>query len=414
MESPIFAAGAGLIGLTAGLAIVRQGAVYGTNALKRRMLVSLEIPSKDQSYTWLLEWLSKHKSTGRKSLIDRFVSDKHHQLAVETTFKRNPNGSVASTFTFVPGPGMHFFKYKNAWFKVERHRERTMIDLKSGTPWETLTITGLSRDRELLHEILQESKEMALLREIGKTVVFTSYGPDWRPFGNPRGKRPLESVILDSNTFDILKDIKTFLKSESWYHARGIPYRRGYLLHGPPGSGKTSLIQAIAGSLDYNICLLNLSERGMTDDRLAHLMNNVPSNSLILLEDVDAAFPDRNKLEAQKGHSSMTFSGLLNALDGVAASEERIIFMTTNYLDRLDSALTRPGRVDIQMFVGNATRNQALSLFTHFYGDEQLGIEFVTNLEKQNLIGTLSPARLQGHFIKHRDDPFAASLAINV
>jgi chaperone BCS1 len=73
----------------------------------------------------------------------------------------------------------------------------------------------------------------------------------------------------------------------------GIPYRRGYLLYGPPGSGKSSFIQALAGKLSYNICLLNLSQRGLMDDKLNHLLMNAPERSFILLEDVDAAFNKR-------------------------------------------------------------------------------------------------------------------------
>ena len=73
----------------------------------------------------------------------------------------------------------------------------------------------------------------------------------------------------------------------------GIPYRRGYLLHGPPGSGKTSFIQALAGSLSYDICVLNLSERGLADDKLFHLLSNAPERSFVLIEDVDAAFNKR-------------------------------------------------------------------------------------------------------------------------
>jgi chaperone BCS1 len=81
------------------------------------------------------------------------------------------------------------------------------------------------------------------------------------------------------------------------YVYEGIPYRRGMLLHGPPGSGKSSFIQALAGSLDYNICILNLSERGLTDDKLNHLMINAPERSFILLEDVDAAFTGRTSTD---------------------------------------------------------------------------------------------------------------------
>ena len=73
----------------------------------------------------------------------------------------------------------------------------------------------------------------------------------------------------------------------------GIPYRRGYLLHGPPGSGKSSFIQALAGSLSYDICLLNLSERGLGDDKLNHLLSNAIDRSIILIEDIDAAFNKR-------------------------------------------------------------------------------------------------------------------------
>lgn len=82
-------------------------------------------------------------------------------------------------------------------------------------------------------------------------------------------------------------------RDKSCVFLKGIPYRRGYLLHGPPGSGKSSFIQALAGSLSYDICLLNLSERGLTDDKLNYLMSNAPERSFILIEDVDAAFNKR-------------------------------------------------------------------------------------------------------------------------
>lgn len=75
----------------------------------------------------------------------------------------------------------------------------------------------------------------------------------------------------------------------------GIPYRRGYLLHGPPGCGKSSYITALAGELERGICVLNLSERGLTDDRLNHLLAVAPQQTIILLEDIDAAFASREE-----------------------------------------------------------------------------------------------------------------------
>lgn len=73
--------------------------------------------------------------------------------------------------------------------------------------------------------------------------------------------------------------------------------------------------------------------------------------------------------------SGVTFSGLLNALDGVASSEERIIFMTTNHIERLDDALIRPGRVDLKEYIGDATPQQAKRLFVRFYGSARHSTE---------------------------------------
>ena len=134
---------------------------------------------------------------------------------------------------------------------------------------------------------------IACLKEEGKTTVYTNWGSEWRPFGNPRKHRPLNSVILDQGISDkILQDVIEWKSSNIWYVDRGIPYRRGYLLHGPPGSGKSSFIMALAGHLNYNICILNLAERGLTDDRLALALSCVPpqvSVSQLLLHECESA-----------------------------------------------------------------------------------------------------------------------------
>ena len=108
----------------------------------------------------------------------------------------------------------------------------------------------------------------------------------------------------------IVGDVQEFVRSVSWYRDRGIPYRRGYLLHGPPGCGKTSFITALAGQLEYSICVLNLSDRSMNDDRLQHRLADAPDNSIILLEDVDAAFVSREETSvndaAYKGLNRLT------------------------------------------------------------------------------------------------------------
>lgn len=384
---------------------MQKGLKQGLHLAKRRLLVSLEIPSKDHSYTWVLKWMERQQAVGLRTML------KSHELAVETNFVRRENGSTETHFALLPGPGKHYFRYQGAWFQVERQRATKMIDLKSGSPWETVMLTTLSRDRKLFPRILEEAKSLALSSEEGKTVIYASYGPEWRPSGIPRRKRPLASVVLqDSISDQILGDVKRFMAGGKWYYDRGIPYRRGYLLYGPPGSGKTSYILALAGELDYNICVLNLSERGMTDDRLSHLLSHAPPRSLILLEDIDAAFTKRSQSDSQGYQGMVTFSGLLNALDGVTSTEERIIFMTTNHMEKLDPALIRPGRVDAKMLIDNVSTSQAKKLFLRFYeNEENLAESFVQALVKEDgTMRTLSAAQIQGHFVIHRDNPQAA------
>ncbi|KAI5954230.1 BCS1 [Candida jiufengensis] len=397
-NNPYFAAGGGLMLLGTGLALARSGIVKSSGFLYRQMLVDLEIPSKDKSYLWFLEWMSKHKKR----------SSRH--LSVETNVITHDNGAISTNFSLVPGPGKHLIRYKGAFMLVNRERSGKLLDMTNGTPFETVTLTTLYRDRYLFNDLLYEAKAMALKAREGKTVIFTSWGPEWRPFGQPRSKRLIGSVILDEGIADtILNDVKDFLVSGEWYHKRGIPYRRGYLLYGPPGSGKTSFIQALAGELDYNICILNLSENNLTDDRLNHLMNHIPNRSILLLEDVDAAFNKKREQSNDQGfNNGVTFSGLLNALDGVASAEECITFMTTNHPERLDPALLRPGRVDFKVLINNATEYQIRKMFLRFYENEdKLCEEFIAKFRKLNL-KNISTAQLQGLFVYNKRDPKAS------
>ena len=405
------------------------------------MLVDVEISVRDESYQWFLHWMTAHQrsqlvrngpeaaqevqSAGRSGILSRILSritPRAHHLSITTEKVEQPNGAVKTVFALVPGPGRHLLKYKNAFLLVNRVRETKSMDLQMGRPWETVSLTTLYSQRHVFEDIFAEAYRLAARSAEGKTAVFLSRGPSWEQFGEPRRKRPLASVILDEGIKErIVTDVKDFLSSSKWYYDRGIPYRRGYLLHGPPGSGKSSFVQALAGELDYNIAMLNLSERGLTDDRLNHLLSIIPRRSLVLLEDADAAFTNRRTQTDSDGYkgANVTFSGLLNALDGVASAEERLLFLTTNHVERLDNALIRPGRVDMILHLGEATRWQVDHLWDRFYadldGEGYFKRQFLRQLEGLGLIesadGTktsarqgVSPAALQGLFLYNKGD----------
>ena len=346
-------------------------------------------------------------------LLRRFTPGIHH-LSMQTSRGTLPNGTQQTQFSLVPGPGNHILRYRNAFIWVQRERKGNAVEITSGSPFETTTLTTLYRDRHIFADLFEEAHALAEQGNEGKTKIYIPEYANWKEFGSPKRKRPLESVTLAEGVKEgVYNDVQAFLGARNWYMDRGIPYRRGYLLYGPPGTGKTSFIQALAGELDYNIAMLNLSQKGIVDDALNHLLTNIPPRTLVLLEDADAAFTNRRQVD-DDGYSgaNVTFSGLLNALDGVASAEERLVFLTTNHVDRLDEALVRPGRVDMTIKLDNATQSQAEHMWDRFYADQDpegsLRTTFIARLSEQGILGKVSTAQLQGLFLYNKDDPNGA------
>lgn len=396
-DNAYFGAGFGLAGVGALAAVSRKASQFSLILFRRYYMTTVEVTCKDKSFDWLLHWLTRRGDKGHKT----------QHLTVETSFKEADSGKIMTKYDYQPSVGTHFMKFNRTWVKVERTRENRLSE-----PWETVQLTTLGKNTDLFNEILEDARTLALEEFSGKTVMYTCIGLEWKPFGHPRQPRPLNSVVLKEGLSDtIANDVKDFIHNPDWYRARGIPYRRGYLLHGPPGCGKTSYITALAGELQYSICVLNLSDRSMSDDRLAHRLADAPENSIILLEDVDAVFVSRDDAKtkmnenAYQGLNRLTLSGLLNAIDGVTSTEGRILFMTTNYADRLDPALIRPGRVDRKVFIGHCDHYQLKQMFSRFYPDAK---EELVNEFADKVIGLESPvsaAQIQGFFMFSKDNP---------
>lgn len=292
----------------------------------------------------------------------------------------------------------------------------------------------VARNNAILKQLVLQAKKEYEAEAVHRIqIYFADAHGSWR-WTDSRHKRPMSSIVLNPGVKEmLLDDARDFLRSEKWYADRGIPFRRGYLLHGVPGSGKSSLIHALAGQLQLDIYVVSLSASWISDNTLTTLMGRVPARCVLLLEDLDAAFvrsttreDDDNTTEGEEdkgnngsagttdsfpnftsgfssssgssggfssayGYSNgrsgkrsrysrsdglsdmntLSLSGLLNALDGVAASEGRLLFATTNHLERLDPALCRPGRMDVWVEFKNASRWQAEALFRNFFPSEE-------------------------------------------
>lgn len=240
-----------------------------------------------------------------------------------------------------PGYGMHRFFYKGTIVWLQHELEDQGIRGKVSV----LNVKTLGRNTKAIRSLINEAIDLANEEQFGRTPIFINndHGNWYRI--NTVAKRPSASVFLKRGLMEtILGDAAEFLDTRNWYNQRGIPYRRGYLLYGPPGNGKTTIIRALASELNLPIYALVLSGEDLTDDRLANALGRVPDPCVVVLEDFE-------KLNLEK--TNITMSGLLNAIDGPLASEGRILILTANDISTFHPSLLRPGRIDEQWEILN-------------------------------------------------------------
>ncbi|PIA55830.1 hypothetical protein AQUCO_00700271v1 [Aquilegia coerulea] len=186
-------------------------------------------------------------------------------------------------------------------------------------------------------------------------------GRDGGVWGSTNLNHPstFDTLAMDINLKkEVLEDLDRFVKRKEFYKRVGKPWKRGYLLYGPPGTGKSSLIAAMANYLHFNIYDMELKSI-YSNSQLRKLLVATRNRSILVIEDIDCSveFKDRTSTERASNGDQFTLSGLLNFIDGLWSScgDERIIVFTTNYKDRLDPALLRPGRMDMHIHMSYCT-----------------------------------------------------------
>ncbi|NNE79042.1 MAG: AAA family ATPase [Silicimonas sp.] len=381
LESEFFVGGLalGLLGLAAGVVRLVWRGLSGL--CLRRLTVTVMVDNRVAEFLHLLDWLDHSGALGRAR---RF----------RLTWI---GGRGAQRASFAPALGVHWFVLDGQL--VQLHREMSdKARTGKGTPLETLTLTlPLGRRKTIERWIVAGAELDANRSRIGPTLHIFADGY-WTQAGEVV-HRPVSSLVAeDDRVATMLEDLRWFYGARDWYVDRGVPWRRGYLLHGPPGTGKSSAIRAAASELGLGLAILDLGRRTLTDDQLCEALVQAPEDAVLVFEDIDAAFIERAAGEVSTG---ISFSGLLNALDGVAAQEGRALFMTTNHLDRLDPALIRPGRADVHLKLGLVGAEQAALLFLRFFPEETaLADRFRNRLGDRRY----SPAELQGWLLAHASD----------
>lgn len=298
---------------------------------------------------------------------------------------------------------------------------------------------------DIFSELNFEKKEVEKSKS-SKMKIYTYVNGDWSY--TKCKARTYDTIYLPIRMKKLItSEMDKFICFDKIFRENGIPYKKGFLFYGPPGTGKTSLVKALAYTYDIPIYIFDINNGSVNDENISKIINSISGkgNRILLFEDIDSAFSDKEELKCQikngdngnnkkdNDNSSkkyLTYSGLLNALDGVTSGHDgTIMIMTTNYYEKLGQALIRPGRIDfcleltfcdydqiVEMTKNMITKSYKIIeeeiisderkniLFSNPYNYDELIVEinkFATNLTNDQRKSTVKPCELQTYILRY-------------
>ena len=240
--------------------------------IREHFVSSVEIRQDDELYNYVMAWVSKQHFSRQtpqsiagiktdSNLIyiedddddddelkqeDSVLADQDLDRSFDDYWMAITHKDKFKPIRYTPSAGVHFFKYKSRTLTFRRIKEEKSI-VFWGSMSESIHISCFGRNPRVLKDLLEDAQKSYLDRDGDKTVIYratrSGSGSDseWQRCMS-RASRPLSTVVLDAGQKQaVIDDVKDYLSplTRRWYSNRGIPYRRGYLLYGPPGCGKS-------------------------------------------------------------------------------------------------------------------------------------------------------------------------------
>jgi len=363
LDNQVFIGGVGAIITGSLLFLMKSIPLHIWNVLLDQLTVSLTIRGDEEAYHWFSKLLASHPRMN--SLRNLMLIDQHSQ----------DNRYYAKTWNFHPGYGVFYIRFGYTIIRVIKVNEKEQQI--TGGYWQKtkasdkdkVILTTFGRSQEPLRKLIAEAEKLRAVKD--GLQVYIPNGQNWGVLPI-KAKRDLDSIYLPKSIkTDILSDANWFYSNKTWFKEKGIPHRRGYLFHGLPGTGKTSLAAALASHLNKPLYYLNLNSV-TSDQELSALFQNSSEEAIYLIEDIDCSYMTKDRVVERDQTAvefHVTLSGLLNAIDGIVASEGRILIMTTNHVQKLDTALIRPGRIDRSWEFSSIAVEEAIQMIKSFCPD---------------------------------------------
>lgn len=277
------------------------------------LMSSVSIRTDDEVYNMVMLWLSKQgfARRSRHFVANTDLSSRHRHLYrfadsndsdddapdSDDDDGADAKGAAAASrkkaLHYTPAFGSHLFWYKGHPLFFERHKNHDQLGLQTASEREELALWCFGRSPRIFKELLVEARQLHVRKDERKTLIYRGNLNEtyWQRCMS-RLNRPFSTVILDEAVKkELLDDAADYLDPamRRWYANRGIPYRRGYLLHGPLGTGKSSLSLALAGYFLMKIYIVSLSSTTATEENITTLFHELPTRCIVLLEDIGSA-----------------------------------------------------------------------------------------------------------------------------